>query len=82
MPTLINSDSPSADILSVCGSFVMKKIIDMGVQLTYIMNQDRQIVKKDFFTNIASKAKYTLTSIHVHVSSLLRGVHSPDFAHC
>ena len=44
----------------------------MGVKLTYIMVQDRQIVKKQGFfhkINIASKAIHTLTLIQVHHDS-------------
>ena len=34
--------------------------------------------KQGFVTTIATKAYYTLTLIHVHVSSLSGVVHSPD----
>ena len=36
--------------------------------------------KQEFFHKYHVKG-YTLTLIHVHVPSLLSGVHSPDFAH-
>ena len=53
----------------------------MGVQLTHIMIQDQQTLKNlGFFTNTASKAIPLFQYTHVHVSSLSRGVHSPDFA--
>ena len=52
----------------------------MGVQMTHIMIQDRQTVKKLGFYKYHIKG-HTLTPIHVHVSSLSRVLHSPDFAH-
>ena len=52
----------------------------MGVQLTYILIQDQQIViKQDFFYLLYGFEGYTFTL--THVSFLLRGVRSPDFAH-
>ena len=56
-----------------------EKIVAMGVQLTYIMIQDQQTVK-NFHKSYGIKG-YAHTSIHVHVSSLSRNVHTPDFAH-
>ena len=54
----------------------------MGVQLMHITIQDQQTVKKKNrdFHKYHIKG-YTLTLIYVHVSSLSKGEHSPDFAH-
>ena len=53
----------------------------MGVQLTYIMIQDQQMVKKFITAQRLYSHFDTCTCTCTCVYSLLSSVHAPDFAH-